>query len=78
MIKVSQRIGDEHRVRTLKEFINESVCISREDKDGNISAELACGELHSVTKGGIGIWHMGEERFLEWDEFNIVELFPHV
>jgi len=78
MIRVSQCIGDSHRVSVLTEFIDESVCLSIGLFNDDVDNEVACGEMTHVSDAGVTIWHMGEARLVGWEQFDTVELFPHV
>ena len=71
MIKVVINVPDDIREEYLEEMTGESVCLSLSEP----RREIACGELQHVDEFGVVIWHMGEARSYNWNDFDEVATF---
>jgi hypothetical protein len=76
MLTVKQMIFPEERFKFFESILGNQACLSLSTQDGSFK-DISCGTVHAVDPTGVALWHMGEARFVTWEEFNTVEVFSH-
>jgi hypothetical protein len=75
-ISVVRRYSRDEREYLFESLEESVVCLSsRHPSDDGADIAIACGEVLYCNEEGVMLWHIGEKTFVQWDEFDTVEVF---